>query len=226
MNVALVAGGTGLVGNIVLRLLVEEPAWERTVSLARRRVGWEHSKLDERLVDYERLEDEGPLDCDALFCSLGTTLRKAGSKRAFRRVDLDYVREVAAGARRGGARQILLISSIGADPDSRNFYLSVKGEAEAAVRELGFESVRIFRPALLLGERRDSRPLERLGMWPAQMTRFLMLGPLERYRVVPAAAVAAAMVVAARQPKPGTHVHTHRDIVVLASRIDAKTGVS
>lgn len=216
MRTALVAGGTGLVGGTVLRLLVEETSWERVVSLARRRVGWEHPKLEERLIDYERLPELGPLECDAVFCGLGTTLKKAGSKRAFLRVDLHYVRDVAAAAARGGAGQILLVSSVGADAGSRNFYLSVKGQAEEAVSEAGFESVRIFRPSLLLGERPDSRPLERAALLPAKMTRLLMLGPLERYRAIPAATVAAAMVVAAREPIPGLHVHTHREIVELA----------
>lgn len=221
MNIALVAGGTGLIGGTVLRLLVEEAGWESVVSLARRRIGWEHPKLEERLIDYERLGELGPLECSAIFCGLGTTLKKAGSKRAFRRVDLGYVRDVAAAARHGGASQLLLVSSVGADPKARNFYLSVKGEAETAVAEVGFESIRIFRPSLLLGERLDSRPLERLGTLPARMTRFLMLGPLERYRAVPAETVAAALVVAAREPVAGVHIHTHRDIRRLASRLAA-----
>lgn len=219
MSSALVVGGTGLIGSEVVRLLVEEPAWDRTLSLARRRVGWEHPKLEEQLVDFEHLGAESPVECDVVFCGLGTTLRKAGSKWAFRRVDLDYVIRAARAGREGGATQMLLISSVGADPTSSNFYLSVKGEAEQAVAGAGFESVRIFRPSLLLGERPDSRPMERVGIVSAKLTRFLMRGPLEKYRALDARTVAAAMVVAAREPLAGVHVHTHRQISELAARL-------
>ena len=200
----------------MLRLLVEEPDWERVVSLARRRVGWRHPRLEERLIDFERLQEAEPLACDAVFCGLGTTIGTAGSKRAFARVDLGYVRDVAVAARAGGAEQILLVSSVGADPDSRNFYLSVKGRAEAAVAAAGFPSVRIFQPSLLLGERPDSRPLERAAQLPAKLVGFALVGPLERYRAVAVSTVAAAMVVAARDPLPGAHVHTHRASAALA----------
>ena len=114
---------------------------------------------------------------------------------------------------------MLLVSSVGADPTSRNFYLSVKGEAEQAVAAAGFDSVRVFRPSLLLGERADRRPMERIGIVSAKLTRFLMLGPLKKYRAVDATTVAAAMVVAAREPLAGVHIHAHRDISELAARL-------
>ena len=223
MRTALVAGGTGLVGGSVLERLVEEPGWDRVVSLARRRVGWEHPRLVERRVDFERLEAEEPVEADAAFCALGTTRKKAGSKRAFRRVDHDYVVRFARAAHAGGAAQFLLVSSIGADPASRNFYLSVKGATEEAVREVGFDSVEIFRPGLLLGERPDDRPLERLGSWPARALRPLMVGPLSVYRAVRAEIVAAAMVAAARDPRPGVRLHTYREMVALAARLEEPT---
>lgn len=219
MRTALVAGGTGLVGGAVVERLVEEPGWDRVVSLARRRVGWEHPKLVERRVDFERLEADDPVDCDSAFCALGTTRKKAGSKRAFRRVDHDYVVRFARAAHSGGATQFLLVSSIGADAGSRNFYLSVKGATEEAVRAIGFDSLEIFRPGLLLGERPDDRPLERLGSWPVRALRPLMVGPLIAYCAVRAEIVAAAMVAAARDPQPGIRVHTYREMVALAARV-------
>ncbi len=104
-----------------------------------------------------------------------------------------------------------MVSSIGADAGSDNFYLSVKGRAEDSVARLGFESLHIFRPSLLLGARGESRPLERIGQIGGRIVAPLMLGPLERYRAVPAGKVAAAMVAAAREPRPGVHVHIHAD---------------
>lgn len=221
MRTALVAGGTGLVGGSLLALLVEEPGWDRVVSVARRRVGWEHPKLEELLVDFERLETVEVPDCDAAFCALGTTRKKAGSKRAFRRVDHDYAVRFARLARSGGADQFLVVSSIGADHESRNFYLSVKGETEESLRELAFDSLEIFRPSLLLGDRPDQRLAEDLATWPVRLASPLLVGPLSAYRAIPAKTVAAAMTAAARQPDPGVHVHTYRDMVALAARVES-----
>lgn len=220
MRTALVAGGTGLVGGSLLELLVEEPSWQQVVSLARRSVGWEHAKLVERRVDFERLETLEPVECDAAFCALGTTRKKAGSKRAFRRVDHDYVIRFARAAHAGGAAQFLLVSSIGAAAGSRNFYLSVKGETEQAVGAIGFDSLEIFRPGLLLGDRPDDRWLEQLGLWPVRALRPLMVGPLSAYRGIRAEIVAAAMVAAARDPQSLIHVRTYRDLVELAGAVE------
>lgn len=221
MRTAIVVGSTGLVGGHLLDRLAEDLTWDRVVSLARRRSG--RRGIEERVVEFDRLDEGGAIACDDVFCALGTTIRKAGSQKAFRQVDLEYVEAVARVTRAGGARQFLLVSSVGADPRARNFYLSVKGQAEVAVREEGFDSVQVFRPSLLLGSRQESRPIERAGMLLARLVRPLTVGALERYRAIPGADVAMAMVAAARTPGSGFRVHTHREMRTLLSA-DRVTG--
>lgn len=205
---ALLAGATGLVGRRVLRVLLEDPDYGRLVALARRDVGAAHGKLVERRVDFDRLRlDDADGAVDDVFVTLGTTRRKAGSDAAFRRVDHDYVLAVAREARARGARQLVVVTSLGADPRSRLLYTRVKGEVEAAVAALGYPTVHVFRPSLLLGERDESRPAERAGIALARAVAPLLVGPLRRYRGTDADALARAMVAAAKREERGFRVH-------------------
>lgn len=192
---ALLVGATGLVGGHCLDLLLSEPAHARVVVLGRRPLGRSHPRLEERVVDFDRLEETagiGPVD--ELFCALGTTIAKAGSREAFQRVDHDYPLAAARLAARGGARSCLLVSALGADPASRVFYNRVKGETEEALQRLPLERVVILRPSLLLGERTERRRGEAVATALSRPLRALMVGPLRRYRPIPAREVAAAMV--------------------------------
>jgi uncharacterized protein YbjT (DUF2867 family) len=197
------AGGSGLVGGALLRLLVREDAIAKVISAGRRRLALEHPRLKQALVDFsspsalEALEAPG-----AAFCCLGSTIRKAGSREAFRAVDHGAVLAFAQAARRRGARVFLHVSALGADPRSRIFYNAVKGQAEESVARLGFESAYALRPSILDGEREESRPGESLALAVARA-----LGPvLGKYRPTPAEAVAEAMVALARAPEPGWHI--------------------
>jgi uncharacterized protein YbjT (DUF2867 family) len=146
-------------------------------------------------VDFDELDRHGDLFAvDDLFCCLGTTIRKAGSQEAFRRVDLEYPLQAAHLGRAAGARQFILVSALGADPSSRVFYNRVKGEVEAALAGVGYPRLVIFRPSLLLGDRDEVRPGERVAEWIMKPLGPLMRGPLRRYRPVEAAWVARAMV--------------------------------
>jgi uncharacterized protein YbjT (DUF2867 family) len=147
---------------------------------------------------------------DDAFCALGTTIKTAGSRAAFRRVDFGYV---VAFARAAGARHFMLVSAIGASVRSRIFYLRVKGETEEAVAALGYPALHIFRPGLLLGHRAQSRPREALGMALAPFLDPLMLGPAKAYRGIPADMVAAAMIAAAGTERTGRQIHTYADMV-------------
>jgi len=139
---------------------------------------------------------------EAAFCCLGTTIKKAGSPEAFRAVDHGAVVGFANAARKRGARVFLHVTALGADARSSALYNRVKGEVEAAVAALGFDSVYTFRPSILDGEREESRPLERVGLAVGRA-----LGPLlGKYRPTRAQAVAAAMVASCKQPEPGVHV--------------------
>jgi uncharacterized protein YbjT (DUF2867 family) len=203
----MVLGATGLVGGHCLDLLLGARDHARVVVPGRRPIAREERALEQHVVDFDRLSEYDALFAvDDVFCCLGTTIRKAGSEDAFRRVDLGYVREAARLASEAGARQFLLVSSIGADASSRVFYSRVKGEAEAAVRGVPFPRVVIVRPSLLLGERAEWRTGERVAEWFARPLGPLMIGPLARYRPVHARTVAAALVALARAGGDGVSI--------------------
>src|SRR6267378_4399592 len=153
---------------------------------------------------------------DDVFCCLGTTIKQAGSQPAFRRVDHAFVLGVAHAGLHAGATQFLLVSAIGADPASRVFYSRVKGETESAIRRLGFHSVQIFRPSLLLGERPEFRLGERIAMLVAPVLSVLLIGRLRRYRSIRAATVARAMVNLAREAPRGPNVFEYDAMIVSA----------
>jgi uncharacterized protein YbjT (DUF2867 family) len=204
---ALLLGATGLVGGHCLELLLAKPAYARVVALGRRPLERQHPKLEQHLVDFDRLAEHAALfGVDDVFCCLGTTIRSAGSRAAFRRVDLDYPREAARLAAEHGAKHFLLVSAVGADPASRVFYNRVKGEVESAVQELAFESVTIIRPSLLLGERTESRPGERIAEVLAKPLAPLLRGPLAKDRPVPAHDVARALLRLALEQGRGLRV--------------------
>ncbi len=193
IEVALI-GGTGLVGRETARRLwasgdVSLTSFVRQAPRARY----------ERKISFEQLLHDGGdhlgmPHIDVAVCCLGTTMKDAGSKGGFRRVDHDYVLAFAKAAQRLGARQFILVSSVGANRSARTYYLAVKGEVEAAVARLGFERVDVIRPALLLGNRRRPRLGERLAMLAMTLVRPLLRGPLTRYRATRADTVARAIV--------------------------------
>jgi uncharacterized protein YbjT (DUF2867 family) len=205
---AVVLGATGLVGGHCLGLLLGDPAYARVVSVGRRASGHLSPKLVERTGDVDRLLDEHAADLAGadVFCCLGTTIAAAGSQEAFRRVDHDLPLHAARVASAAGARHFLLVSAAGADAGSRIFYNRVKGETEDAVAALPFQGVALLRPSLLLGERREHRPGEALAQRAAPLLAPLLVGPLRKYRAIPAATVGAAMVRLAREGVRGTRV--------------------
>lgn len=207
MRTALLLGATGLVGGHCLDLLLNDSAYDKVFVLGRRPVSREHAKLEQHVVDFERLADFASLmRADDLFSCLGTTIKKAGSKENFRRVDFTYQYETARLASEQGAKQLLLVSALGADPRSSIFYNRVKGELEEAVSKLAYDAVNIFRPSLLLGERAEFRLGESVAELPMRYVSFLMVGPLAKYRPVHARAVASAMLKIAKEQRTGTSV--------------------
>lgn len=215
---ALIAGATGLVGGFLLRRLVEDPRYCAVHALVRRSLNFEHPKLREHRVDFDHLENHPEaFAVDDVFCALGTTIKKAGSEEAFRRVDLLYVESMARLARQAGAERFMLISSIGADASASNFYLSVKGAAEDAVAACGYPELHIMRPSLLLGNRGESRPGERLAIFASKLAAPLLVGPVRPYRPVRAKTVAGALLGAAHTHRAGLHVYTYADLTELAA---------
>jgi uncharacterized protein YbjT (DUF2867 family) len=207
MTTAWLAGGSGLVGGELLRHLVDDPSFTRIVAVGRRPLALESPKLAQATVDFARPEtleaisSDGPSP-DVVFSCLGTTMKKAGSREAFRAVDHDAVLAVAKEGRARGARSFLHVSSIGANPDAFAFYSRVKGEIERAVAELGYDSVYAFRPSFIDGDRGESRLGERIAIAIAGA-----LGPLfGKYRPTSVDRIVRAMLGAAKAPVPGVHV--------------------
>lgn len=202
---ALVAGATGAVGSRLLDRLLARTDGTRVLVVARGPAPQEHPRLEWRRAELGALAPAlAGIAADEAYCCLGTTMRTAGSRAAFRAVDLEGVVSFAAAARACGAGFFGLVSAAGADPSSRNFYLRTKGEAEARVAALGFGCLAIMQPGLLRGPRQEFRLGERLGQLVAPLSDVLMLGPLSRYRSVGTDTLAAALAAARRLP-PGLH---------------------
>ena len=205
---ALLAGATGLIGSHLLPLLLASERYSKVIVVGRRALALTHPKLTQVVTDLDKLQDVRlQLIADDVFCCLGTTLKQAGSKEAFYKVDFLYVVTLAALAAGNFASQFMVISSMGADADSRVYYSRVKGEMEAAVRQVPFRAIHIFRPSLLLGERAQPRLGERVGAVLLRALQPLLRGPLLKYRPVRGAVVAAAMLRAADEEGGGVRVH-------------------
>ena len=160
---ALVLGATGVVGRELVRELCESPGYDEVEAWVRREIGLCHPKLRARIIDFEGISDIVPHKFDEIFCALGTTMKQAGSREAFLRVDVDCIYAAAKWGKAAGVRRFVLVSSPGASEGSLSFYLRAKGRIERRVSELGFDSLQIVRPPLILGERPDARLLERLA---------------------------------------------------------------
>lgn len=215
---ALILGATGLVGGHCLKLLLEDAAYGKVIAPGRRKMPMEHAKLEQHVIDFDRLDEAADLfKATDVFCCLGTTIKKAGSQAAFYKIDFTYVYESAKLAQENGAQQFLLVSALGADTGSRIFYNRVKGEVEAAVSSLPFRGVQIFRPSLLLGQRDEFRRGEQIAERAAKIFSFIFVGPLKKYRPIHARYVARAMVRIAREQPSGVNIFESEAIRALAS---------
>jgi uncharacterized protein YbjT (DUF2867 family) len=215
---AVLVGATGLVGQGVLQLLLESDRYEKVFALTRRPLTMSHPKLEQRVIDFDQLATTDLPQSDDVFCALGSTIRKAGSQAAFRKVDLEYPKALAERMVQAGARQFVLVSSVGADSASGNFYLRTKGELEDALAALPFHALHFFRPSLLAGERTEARPGERLMTVLANALQWALMGSWRKYRSIAATDVAAGMVAAAAASEAGTHVYHYDQILQLARR--------
>ncbi len=217
---AVVLGATGLVGRALVRELIR--VGTRVVAAGRSPPDADVSfEVAFHPLDFEALcespDAAGVLfeGVDAVFIALGTTRRQAGSREAFRRVDLDYVRAAAQAARLGGVPHLLAVSSLGASLTGSTFYLRVKGEAEEALTALGFPALTLVRPALLLGPRDEPRPGERVSAAVLRGLRPVLRGALQRYRPIPAEVVARAMVRASGDPPSGVAIFESHHLAAL-----------
>jgi len=216
-KVALLAGASGLTGGYVLEALMAGADFGRVIAVTRRPLAREHPRLANRIVQFERMETQlAGLSCDVALCCLGTTIARAGSREGFREVDVDYVVAFARAALAAKAQRFVVMSSAGADPRSRNFYLRTKGEMEEELEAVGFGSLDILQPGLLLGWRHQMRPLELAAMAFMPLINPFLVGKRAAYRAVSARKVAAAMVGATRSGRRGVQRYTNPGIEALA----------
>lgn len=216
-KVILLAGASGYVGNLALDELLESADIGRVYAITRRPLGREHPRLANRIVRFEQIESQlKGLTCQAALCSLGTTIRQAGSERAFREVDFDAVLAFARTAKAAQAQRFVVVSSAGADAQSKNFYLRTKGEMEEALIGVGFASLDILQPSLLLGWRGEIRPLELLGSVFMPLVNPFLTGKREPFRAIPARTVAAAMAGVTRSGRRGVQRYTYSAIQSLS----------
>lgn len=223
-KIVLLAGATGMVGKLALDALLEAPDIGRVFAITRRPLGREHPRLANRIVQFDNIETQlKGLACHVAVCCLGTTIRQAGSQEEFRRVDTGYALAFARTAKAAQAQRLIVVSSAGASAGSKNFYLRTKGEMEDALAAVGFVSLDILQPSLLLGLRSQMRPLELAGMLVMPLVNPFLRGEREQFRAISAKTVAAAIVGATRSGRKGIQRYTHGGIEALSRLKSVRT---
>ena len=220
-NTVAVIGATGLVGSHIVDLLKEESACQKIRLLVRRPVEFSHPKIEIKLVNFEDYESlkSAIAGCSVVFCAVGTTQDKVkGDQLQYRKVDYDIPVSAAKACLETGGANFLLVSSVGADSKSKNFYLRLKGEVEAAAQKFAVESISIFRPSMLLGNRKEFRLGEWIGQSGMKLIAPLLAGKWKKYKAIEARDVAAAMIEAAKQNKEGFTVYEYDEMKRLITR--------
>lgn len=208
MKTALIIGSTGLIGSQLLNLLLENPNYARVITFVKRNSGIKHPKLTQHIIDFDKPETYKELVVgDDFFCTIGTTIKKAGSQKAFRKVDFEYPKQFAAFALQNKVKQFLIISSLGADANSGNFYLKTKGEIQDFLKDCNFESVSVLQPSLLLGNRTEFRLGEKVGAFFMKTFSFLFRGNLKKYKPIEGKTVAKALLAIAQINNKGFKIY-------------------
>ena len=209
----LLAGGTGLVGSELLTLCLARA--HHVTSVGRRPTGRASREIVAGFSELPHLPA-----ADAAVCALGTTIRLAGSREAFRQVDYAAVLSFAAAAQAAGIKHFLVVTAVGAQPDASVFYSRVKGELERDLQKMGFSRLDILRPGLLIGARKGSRPVEALLQRIAPVANRIMLGAWRRYRSIEARELAQCLLALASQQTPGVFIHQFDEMSALLSGME------
>jgi uncharacterized protein YbjT (DUF2867 family) len=215
MKTATVIGATGLIGGQLTDYLLKDDYYEIVRVLVRRPVTFNHPKIREIIVDFsdEKVFRAGISGSDALFCAIGTTNKKAnGDKIAYRKVDFDIPVKAAQFCEESGVLNFLVVSSVGADSKSNNFYLKLKGEVEDVLDGMKIQSISIFRPSILLGKRSEFRFGELIAKLLSVVFSFMVPS---KYKPIQAKTVALSMIVASKQSKHGCHIFHYSDMMKL-----------
>lgn len=217
-------GATGLIGSACLRLLLEDSRVSAVVAPTRKSLNVTHPRLANPVVNFDSLGNLTVLlvGATASICCLGSTIKQAGSREAFHKVDYGYTLAAAQLCREAGIPHWLQVSAIGASSRSPVFYSRVKGEMETALKALKFGALSIYHPSMLMGDRPEHRPLEEIGIKVTRVINPLMVGPLKPYRGIEDQTLARALVNNALAPSPAlvsqsVQVYSYEKIVTLAT---------
>jgi len=207
-KVAIIAGSSGLIGHELLKQLCDDPLYEKVITLVRQASGFHHKKVSEIIIRFDQPETfESSLAGDVLFSCLGSTRRKTPDRNQYYKIDHDYPLKLATIAHQNGITQMHIISSLGANERSGNFYLKMKGETERDIAAIPFRSVHIYRPSFLDGNRKEKRLLEKAGLKVFAVIRPLLRGKLKKYRSISAKVVARAMIRNASDSTTGINIY-------------------
>ena len=214
---AIIAGATGLIGSSLLTILLNEPTYAEVTVLVRKKTGISHTKLTEIIVDYDNLDDfAGDINGHALFCCIGTTKKKTPDLTDYYKIEHDYPVKLGQLAVKNGVKQYHYVSSIGADKDSAAYYTKYKGQTEYDLQQLNLPSLHIYRPSILVGERKDNRPMEKFATGLLYIINPLLIGSLKKYRSIPAKTVAMAMYKQSINSEEGVFIHPSDQIKQIA----------
>lgn len=199
MRTAIILGATGLTGGYLLQEIIDDPDYNKVVLFSRSKIAVKNDKIEEHLIDMFRLEEcEEVFQGDEVFCCIGTTNSKTPDEETYRKIDFGIPAAAAGLAKKNGISRFLVISALGADPQSSMFYNKTKGEMEQAVLAQVIKETYIFQPSLIAGDRVESRFFENLAKNAMKVINPILGGPLKKYRSIHPETIATAMKLVAK----------------------------
>ena len=214
---AIIAGASGLIGSKLLTIMLNHAYYDEILILVRKELPIEHKKLVQLVIDFDKLDiHAAAITGHAIFCCLGSTKKKTPDLSVYRKIDHDYSVKLAQLAKQNGVNQYHLVSAIGANSKSSNFYTKMKGETEDDLKKVDLECLHIYQPSFLTGDRKESRPMERMVVGIMKVIDPLLIDGLKKYRSIPAQTVAQAMFNESLKNEEGVFIHTSDKIKLLA----------
>lgn len=205
-----IAGATGLSGSYCLEYLLLQLKITKVISIGRKSTGIQNPKLEEVILEDNKLNTK--VVADAFICCLGTTIKKAGSKEAFSKIDLELPLYLSNHLHQNGCQTAAVISAMGADENSTFFYAKVKGKMEKEMQKIGFESLSIFRPAIIDGQRKEKRLGEKIGLAVAKFLRPFLFGSLKNYKPIHAKIIGRSLMAVVLLKKAGVKIYDSQEI--------------
>ncbi|MDB5145645.1 MAG: NAD-dependent epimerase/dehydratase family protein [Mucilaginibacter sp.] len=216
-NKAIIAGASGLIGSKLLDILLQKPDYDEILILVRKELPIAHKKLVQLVIDFDKLDEySAAITGHAIFCCLGSTRKKTPDLSVYRKIDHDYPVKLAQLGKQNGVGQYHLVSSLGANSKSSNFYLKMKGETEDDIQQVDLKCLHIYEPSFITGDRAEYRPVERRTSVLMKVIDLLLIGSLKKYKSIPAQTVALAMFNESVKNEEGVFIHPSDKIKLLA----------